>query len=206
MTRFENTDDPSLLKKILRQLLLACGGALVIFTFFFGIFANNLDTKPDDIPAADGIVVFTGTASARISVGLDMLAHGKGQRLLISGVYADQNFDTILALAPPGLDNVACCLDLDYIAKDTRENAHETALWADIHGYKSLIIVTSAHHVPRAFLEMRRAMPAIRLSAFPVVPENVRMDAWWRYPGTFALLLGEYVRYVWSLTGLPVFT
>ena len=162
--------------------------------------------QPDDIPTADGIVVFTGTASARISVGLDMLARGKGQRLLISGVYADQNFDTILAMAPPGLDNVACCLDLDYIAKDTRENAHETALWAEIHGYKSLIIVTSAHHVPRAFLEMRRAMPAIRLSAYPVVPENVRMDAWWRYPGTFALLLGEYVRYIWSLTGLPVFT
>ena len=53
---------------------------------------------------------------------------------------------------------------------------------------------------------MRRAMPAIRLSAYPVVPENVRMDAWWRYSGTFALLLGEYVRYIWSLTGLPVFT
>ena len=70
----------------------------------------------------------------------------------------------------------------------------------------SLIIVTSAHHVPRAFLEMRRAMHAIRLSAYPVVPENVRMEAWWRYPGTFSLLLGEYVRYIWSLTGLPVFT
>ena len=194
MTRFENTDDPSLPKKLLRQFLLACGGALVVFAFFFGVFANNLDTETGDVPAADGIVVFTGTASARISAGLDMLAQGKGQRLLISGVYADQNFDTILAMAPPGLDNVACCLDLDYIAKDTRENAHETALWAEIHGYKSLIIVTSAHHVPRAYLEMRRAMPAIRLSAYPVVPENVRMDAWWRYSGTFALLLGEYVR------------
>ena len=206
MTRFETTDDPGLLKKILRQFLLACGAALFIFTFFFGVFASNLNTKPDYIPTADGIVVFTGTASARISVGLDLLARGKGQRLLISGVYADQNFDTILAMAPSDLDNVTCCLDLDYIAKDTRENAHETALWAEIHGYKSLIIVTSAHHVPRAFLEMRRAMPAIRLSAYPVVPENVRMDAWWRYPGTFALLLGEYVRYIWSLTGLPVFT
>ena len=206
MTRFENTDDPSLLKKILRQFLLACGGALGVFAFFFGVFANNLDPEAGDSPPADGIVVFTGTASARISVGLDMLARGKGERLLISGVYADQNFDTILAMAPPELENVACCLDLDYIAKDTRENAHETALWAKIHGYKSLIIVTSAHHVPRAFLEMRRAMPAIRLSAYPVVPENVRIDAWWRYSGTFALLLGEYVRYIWSLTGLPVFT
>ncbi len=80
MTRFENIDDPSLLKKILRQFLLACGGALVVFTFSSGSSPNNLDTKPDDIPTADGIVVFTGTASARISVGLDMLARGKGQR------------------------------------------------------------------------------------------------------------------------------
>ena len=206
MMRFENSNATSLPKKILRQLLLACGTVLVVFGFFFGVFANSLDTEAGDVPAADGIVVFTGTASARISAGLDMLARGKGQRLLISGVYADQNFDTILTMAQPGLDKLACCLDLDYVAKDTRENAHETALWAEIHGYKSLIIVTSAHHVPRAYLEMRRTMPAIRLSAYPVVPENVHIDAWWRYSGTFALLLGEYVRYIWALTGLPVFS
>jgi uncharacterized SAM-binding protein YcdF (DUF218 family) len=206
MTRFEDNDEQHLARKIFRQLLMMLGGALVVFAFFFGLFANSLDTEAGDVPAADGIVVFTGTASARISAGLDMLARGKGQRLLISGVYADQNFDTILTMAPDGVDNVSCCLDLDYIAKDTRENAHETALWAEIHGYRSLIIVTSAHHVPRAYLEMRRAMPAIRLSTYPVVPENVRLDAWWRYSGTFALLLGEYVRYIWSLTGLPVFS
>ena len=206
MSRFENTDAPQPPAIIMRYILLASASAMAIFGFFFIVFANSLDTLADDVPAADGIVVFTGTASARISVGLDLLAREKGARLLISGVYENQNFDTILEMAPANSDGIACCLDLDYIARNTKDNARETALWAEIHDYQSLIIVTSAHHVPRAYLEMRRAMPSVRLSAFPVVPENVRMDAWWRFSGTFALLLGEYVRYLWSLAGLPDFT
>ena len=99
MTRFENRDAPSLPKKILSQFLLACGGALVVFAFFFGVFANSLDTEVGDVPAADGIVVFTGTARARISAGLDMLARGKGP----PGVVLSQFLDTARQFAghPP---------------------------------------------------------------------------------------------------------
>jgi len=82
-------------------------------------------------------------------------------------------------------------------------NAQQTALWAEVHGYQSLILVTSAHHVPRAFLELRRTMPTARLSSWSVVTDKVHLDDWWAYPGTTSLLIGEYMRYLWALAGLP---
>ena len=186
-----------------RTLATMIASALIVFLTFFVVFANNLPNAPDDVPEADGIVVFTGTASARITTGAALLADGKGQRLLVSGIYQSLDFDDVLSLSPADTDKIKCCIDLDYNAANTVENAEQTALWADIHGFKSLILVTSAQHVPRAFLELRRAMPTVRLSAWPVVPENVHLDRWWAYSGTTSLLMGEYMRYLWALAGLP---
>ena len=176
---------------------------LFLFGMFFVIFANNLQTTPDDVPQADAIVIFTGTAKARLETGLDLLALGKGKRLLISGMYKNQDFDTLSALAPDKLQWVNCCVDLDYVADNTLTNAQQTALWSEAHGYQSLILVTSAHHVPRAFLELRRTMPTARLSSWSVVTDKVHLDDWWTYPGTTSLLIGEYMRYLWALAGLP---
>lgn len=206
MTRFEDGQAQDKRQSSSRFVTLLLGTAALFFLFFI-IFAENLSDAPEDVPEADAIVVFTGTASARIEVGLKLLHDGKGQRLLVTGLYENQDFDTLLAMAPPSAQgdraHIACCLDLDYKATNTVENTRETALWANVHGFRSLIVVTSAHHMPRAFLELRRAMPTARLSAYSVVPPQVKLDYWFAYPGTTALLLGEYARYLWALTGLP---
>ena len=181
------------------------GGALGLFLLIFIIFAQSLTAIPDNVPQADGIVVFTGTSPVRIETGLELLAAGKGQRLLISGVYEDQDFDMILAMAGADGARLRCCIDLDYRATNTVGNTQETALWAEVHEFSSLIVVTSSHHMPRAFLELRRTLPTTSLSAYPVLPPNVRLDYWYAYPGTMALLLGEYMRYLYVLSGLPGF-
>lgn len=186
-----------------RTLATVMVSALLLFLAFFVVFANNLPSPPSDVPQADGIVIFTGTANVRITAGTQLLADGKGQRLLVSGIYESLDFYDVLRLSPSDMDKIKCCVDLDYDASNTLENAQQTALWAEIHGFKSLILVTSAQHVPRAFLELRRTMPTVRLSAWPVVPENVHLDRWWAYSGTTSLLMGEYMRYLWALTGLP---
>ena len=52
----------------------------------------------------------------------------------------------------------ACCVDLGQEAVDTRSNALETARWVKDHGYRSLRIVTSDWHMPRARMEFRAAL------------------------------------------------
>ena len=41
---------------------------------------------PDNVSAADGIVVLTGASDERIAAGLQLLEAGKGRRMLVSGV------------------------------------------------------------------------------------------------------------------------
>ena len=203
MSRFANPDHDARQQR-LSALGWLLGGLLGLYLFFFILFVETLDAPPKDVPRADAVVVFTGTAMTRLEVGLELLQRDKGERLLITGLYEKQRFDEIIALAPADAQrHLRCCLDLDYKAANTVANARETALWAEVHGFQSLIVVTSAQHMPRAFLELRRAMPTARLSAYGVVPPQVKLDYWFAYPGTMALLLGEYTRYLWALTGLP---
>ena len=63
-------------------------------------------------------------------------------------------------------------------------------------GITSLRLVTASYHMPRSRVEFRRAMPTVRLIAHPVFPSNVRIDEWWRWPGTTSLLIGEYSKYL----------
>ena len=203
MSRFANPDRDARQQR-LSALGWLLGGLLGLYLFFFILFVETLVAPPKDVPRADAVVVFTGTAMTRLEVGLELLQRDKGERLLITGLYEKQRFDEIIALAPADAQRrLRWCLDLDYKAANTVANARETALWAEVHGFQSLIVVTSAQHMPRAFLELRRAMPTARLSAYGVVPPQVKLDYWFAYPGTMALLLGEYTRYLWALTGLP---
>ena len=57
-------------------------------------------------------------------------------------------------------------------------------------------LVTASYHMPRSLMEFRRVMPDVRLIAHPVFPAHVRIDAWWRWPGTASLLAGEYIKYL----------
>ena len=43
----------------------------------------------------------------------------------------------------------------------TRGNAAETAEWARAHQVRSLIVVTSAYHMPRALAELGRDLPDV---------------------------------------------
>ena len=90
----------------------------------------------------------------------------------------------------------SCCVDLDRSAVNTRSNAAETRRWARERGFKSLIVVTSNYHMPRAIVELSHAMPDIELIPFAVVGDKWRDEPWWTSGATLRLLLSEYVKYV----------
>ena len=144
---------------------------------------------------ADGIVVLTGGAS-RISDAIELLAAGRGKRLLISGVHRNTTMTEIARINPRYQRLVTCCVDLDHSAINTVGNAVETRRWARDRGFTSLIVVTSAYHMPRTMAELERQMPEITLVPFPVVTDRLRSEPWWSSAPTARLMLSEYAKYV----------
>jgi uncharacterized SAM-binding protein YcdF (DUF218 family) len=144
---------------------------------------------------ADGIVVLTG-GSSRVSDAMELLAAGYGKRLLISGVHPTSGANDISRSLPDSQSLFNCCVDLDYSAINTRSNAAETRRWVHERGFRSLIVVTSNYHMPRAIVELSHAMPDVSLIPFAVVGDKWREEPWWTSSGTLRLLLSEYVKYV----------
>jgi uncharacterized SAM-binding protein YcdF (DUF218 family) len=144
---------------------------------------------------ADGIVVLTG-GSSRVSDAMELLAAGYGKRLLISGVHPTSTASDISRTLPENQAYMRCCVDLDRTALTTRGNAAETRRWAQERQFKSLIVVTSNYHMPRALVEFSHAMPETRLIPFVVVGDKWREEPWWTSASTLRLLLSEYVKYV----------
>ncbi|WP_420966954.1 YdcF family protein [Bradyrhizobium sp. B120] len=162
---------------------------------FIGFLSQLRGVETDPPHNADGIVVLTG-GSSRVSDAMELLAAGYGKRLLISGVHPTNDANDISRSVPDSQGLMRCCVDLDRSAVNTRSNAAETRRWAHERGFKSLIVVTSNYHMPRAIVELSHAMPDVTLIPFAVVGDKWRDEPWWTSGGTFRLLLSEYAKYV----------
>jgi uncharacterized SAM-binding protein YcdF (DUF218 family) len=145
---------------------------------------------------ADGIVALTGGAS-RIADAIELLASGRGKRLLISGAYRATNSNEISRLNPEFARWVRCCVDFDR-SLNTLGNAVETRRWAENRGFRSLIVVTSNYHMPRALAEIAHQLPDVALVPFPVVTQRQRADPWWARATTARLMVSEYLKYVFA--------
>ena len=144
---------------------------------------------------ADGIVVLTGGAS-RIEDAMELLAAGHGKRLLISGVHRATSSVEIARLIPRYERFVSCCVDLDHSAVNTVGNAVETRRWVKDQRFSSLIVVTSAYHMPRTMAELAKQLPDVALVPFPVVTDKLRSEPWWASAPTARLILSEYAKFV----------
>ena len=178
----------------LASAALAAFVALIV-AGFAGFLFNLRATEVRPERKADGIVVLTG-GSSRVSDAMELLAAGYGKRLLISGVHPTIAAADISRSVQEGQGLFHCCVDLDHSAVNTRSNALETKRWAKERGFKSLVVVTSNYHMPRAIVELSHAMPDTALVPFSVVGDKWRDEPWWSSGATFRLVLSEYVKYI----------
>jgi uncharacterized SAM-binding protein YcdF (DUF218 family) len=127
--------------------------------------------------SADAIVVLGGRAN-RLPVGLRLLRDGAGRLLIVFNATGsgEEDEDGHLYVRPDPYT--------------TRGEARAVAKLAREHGWRSIIVVTSAYHVPRARMIFRRAWDGeLRMVSAP--------PTWWRLPFDIA---SELAKTVYALT------
>lgn len=171
--------------------------ALVIYGLVGAAFVWCVFHYPDLPPEqkADGVVILTGGAE-RVDTGFGYIQAGKAPRVLVSGVHKDVTIADLLRLhhAPKSL---ADKIDLGFGAIDTAGNAQETAKWVKTQDAKTLIIVTSNYHMPRAILHLRAILPrGVKLYPSSVTPDMLQKPDWYKHQQAWSLLFLAYNKYL----------
>lgn len=182
-----------------RMLLGAAGIALLATLGGFVWFVQTASRPSAAIPPADGIVVLTG-GSNRIDSGLRLLADGAAPRLLVSGVLPGTDVGRLAADAGVDAGRIAGRVTLGQSAISTHGNAEETVQWVNRYRLRSLVVVTSFYHMPRALAELRRAVPGVVLYPYPVLPDALPENDTRR---RLFLLGQEYAKWLFVRSGLP---
>ena len=183
------------LRSLALRLAALAAAALAIG---FAVFVWQLPSQPSALDRdADGIVVLTGGTS-RVSDALALLAAHRGKRLLITGVNPGTTTADIARENPNYRNLLTCCVDLDYSAINTFGNATQARLWAADHGFRSLIVVTSAYHMPRALSELEHQLPHAALTPFPVLSDRLRIEPWWSNGDITKVVVSEYLKFLFA--------
>ncbi|MCM2344658.1 MAG: YdcF family protein [Alphaproteobacteria bacterium] len=172
----------------------------------FTHFVRSLSAYNPEQPT-DAIIVLTGGAQ-RVNQGLDLLAQGQAKKLFISGVNGHVTLNEILDLWQRPIikqDIDDCCIILDHKAKNTIQNARETKLWAEQQGIKTIRLVTSDYHMPRARLEFHATMPDVEILPWPVKSSSNQTEQvkFWQvcfgeYNKSIITLIKLYLLPVWA--------
>lgn len=182
-----------------RIVRVALGGAFVaVAAWGAGVvwFSQQIPRAPGDRHAVtDAVVVLTG-GSRRVRAGFALLDEGLARSMFVSGVQPGVGISDLLRSAQRAPGDVDKLVELGHDATDTAGNARETARWMAARNFRSLRLVTASYHMPRSLAEFRRAMAGVTVIPHPVFPDRVRIDAWWRSPGTASLIASEFTKYL----------
>lgn len=142
---------PGLFRRIAATVLLAWMLGFLWFAWFL----------PQPAPAGtrtDGVVVLTG-GGGRIPRALDVLAAGKADRLLVSGVDRQVRPAEFAAEYKVSRRALACCITLGFDSVDTRSNAREATAWIARNHIHSARLVTTDWHMRRATFDLWVSAP-----------------------------------------------
>lgn len=129
---------------------------LILWGLGFAGYAVSLP-GPLEGTTTDAVVVPTG-GPGRIDRGLQLMRDRQAKRMLVTGVAPGVRPRDLAATYPRSAQLFACCVDLGSDAVDTRSNAEETARWLRGRRYRTVRLVTSDWHLPRARMELEAAI------------------------------------------------
>lgn len=139
---------------MIRFTVRAIAFLMLLYVLGYAFFVVALPQPAGD-RRTDAVVVLTGGAG-RIERGLDTLRRRLAGRMLISGVQRTVRPQELAATHKVDVGLFQCCIDLGREAIDTRSNADEVARWMERRGFRSMRLVTTDWHMPRAEFEIAK--------------------------------------------------
>ncbi len=196
------------MRRLAVGIVLALCVAGVIAFVEAGRFLEVDDPLP---PAADAIVIMSGSVPDRTLEAADLYMKGIAPRIVVTrelprsgekalrdrGVSIPENDDlTRMALAQLRVPDEAVLL-LRRRGASTESEAVTLARWACREGIKRLIVVTSRAHSRRARLILRNSLgPGIELTLRPTPYDTFRGSGWWRVRRDAKYVWWEYEKLV----------
>lgn len=169
----------------------------MIFTFFGGfvIFLGEVHTASRSVPVrADTIVVFSGDPR-RIRAATKLLKEGFGNNLLIVG---QDNTEEISKIRLENRSLFICCVTVDNKSRNTAEDAMLASNIIQQKGWKSVLLVTSFFHVPRAKEELSTILPETNIETYGINDEFYKIEDIIFDTKVCSAFLSQYILYVAS--------
>ena len=147
---------------------------------------------------ADAIVAISGgDTRARTTEAISLYQHGWAKKIIFSGAAFDpdspSNADVMRQQALESGVPVSAIV-LDTTSRSTQQNASNTSTIFEQNDIKSVILVTSAYHQRRAYLEFKKYSPEVAVRNHPIANDDQWSGLWWLTPQGWWLAGGELVK------------
>ena len=174
----------------------------IIIAASFAWFAVTTFSLPRTERPSDAIVVLTG-GRGRVEEGIRLYRSGHARWLLLAGVDPSVKRRELFRDQPG--ETLADGVILEKGSRTTLENALYARDLLTSRGVRSIQLITSRYHMPRALLLFRQLLPReVAIYPYPVESRNLPA-VWWREPVGIRLLFTEFYKY-WLFRCLFVFT
>jgi uncharacterized SAM-binding protein YcdF (DUF218 family) len=177
---------------VLATVVLAAAGFALFQDFVDGL-ARPSPTLPERV---DLIVVLSGGAG-RLDEGVRLLREGRAPMLFLVGFQGPavaqrlENDPEAATLAQEDR------IQFEPRSESTLDDAHLTRRVVERRRARSVLLITSVYHVPRARLAFRAILPPdVELHVRPVRSGKFRADGWFEDAGSRRVVFNEFIKYL----------
>lgn len=182
-----------LLAALLIGTVVVAGAGLAAFQDFVASFDRPVRPPPARV---DLIVALSG-GSGRLGEAVRLLGQGRAPLLLLVGFQGPAVAARLSEDPEAGAMAREGRIVVEPRSGSTLDDAEHARALVEARGVRSVLVITSVYHVPRADLTFRTVLPPdVAVYVRPVATARFRADAWDADEPSRRIVFGEFIKYV----------